>query len=136
MMNHEQGTFEFHYSAPTDAERREIESIRRRYSESEITPEGKLERLRLLDGRVRSLATALSLVSGVLGALIFGLGIAMILEWNLLGAGIPVAILGLFPILAAYPLYGRAVAYGKKKYGAEILRLSEELLTDRSASPQ
>ncbi len=127
-MNNKRSTFEFHYSAPTDAERREIESIRRRYSEADASPEYKLARLRLLDARVRSLATALSLIAGILGALIFGLGIAMILEWNLLGAGILVASLGILPILAAYPLYGRAIAYGKKKYSAEILRLSEELL--------
>lgn len=75
--------FNYTYKAPTEAERREIESIKRQYEEPK-TEEGKLEKLRKLNNYVNGLATALSLVAGVLGLLIFGLGLAMVLEWSLL----------------------------------------------------
>jgi len=119
--------FNYTYKAPTEAERREIESIRRQYEEPK-TEEGKLERLRRLNNYVNGLATALSLASGVLGLLIFGLGLAMILEWGLLIGGIIVMIVGVPPISIAYPLYNKILTRNKEKYGKEILRLSEELL--------
>lgn len=68
--------FNYTYKAPTEEERREIESIKRQYEEPKIE-EGKLERLRKLNNYVNGQATALALVSGVLGLLIFGLGLTM-----------------------------------------------------------
>lgn len=123
----ENNKFEYSYSAPTEEERREIASIRRQY-EDRTTTEGKLERLRHLDALVNGTATAVSLAVGVIGLLIFGLGMAMVLEWDLTLWGVLVGVVGALPIGAAYPLYRRVLARGKKKYGAEILQLSAELL--------
>lgn len=120
--------FEYTYSAPTEQERREIESIRRQYINSGDTVEGKLARLRNLDGYVKSAATCWSLVVGVLGLLIFGLGLAMVLEWSLYVWGILVAAVGLAPIACAFPIYLYVLKRNKAKYGEEILSLSEELL--------
>lgn len=119
--------FEYRYSAPTEAERREIAAIRRQYL-PQGAPEGGIEELRRLNGRVTGLATALSLAVGVIGLLIFGLGLTMVLEWGLTLWGIIVGVLGLFPIGAAYPVYRVLYAAGKKKYGPRILQLSEELI--------
>ena len=121
--------FNYTYKAPTEEERREIESIKRQYEEPK-TEEGKLERLRRLNNYVNGLATALSLVAGVLGILIFGLGLTMVLEWSLLVGGIAVMIVGIPPMAIAYPLYNKVLKRNKKKYGNEILRLSEELLNE------
>lgn len=120
--------FEYSYTAPTEEERREIASIRRQYEDRTNSTEGKLERLRRLDALVNNTATALSLAVGVIGLLIFGLGMAMILEWSLSVWGVLVCAVSALPIAAAYPLYRRVLARGKKKYGEEILQLSEELL--------
>ena len=124
----ENNKFEYSYSAPTEEERREIASIRRQYEDRSTTTEGKLERLRHLDALVNGTANAVSLAVGVIGLLIFGLGMTMVLEWNLTLWGVLLGIVGALPIDAAYPLYRRVLARGKKKYGAEILQLSEELL--------
>lgn len=121
--------FNYTYKAPTEEERREIESIKRQYEEPK-TEEGKLEKLRKLNNYVNGLATALSLVAGVLGLLIFGLGLTMILEWSLLVGGIIVMIVGVPPMAIAYPLYNKILKRNKEKYGNEILRLSEELLNE------
>ena len=124
----ENNKFEYSYSAPTEEERREIASIRRQYEDRSTTTEGKLERLRHLDALVNGTANAVSLAVGVIGLLIFGLGMAMILEWNLTLWGVLLGIVGALPMGVAFPLYRRVLVHGKKKYGAEILQLSEELL--------
>ena len=122
--------FNYTYKAPTERERREIEAIRRHYLQNGDTQSGeyKLERIRKLNNRVNGKATALSLVAGVLGLLIFGLGFSMVLEWQIIVGGIVVAILGIPPTAIAYPLYNRLIKKGKDKYGEEIIRLSNELL--------
>ena len=121
--------FNYTYKAPTEEERREIESIKRQYEEPK-TEEGKLERLRKLNNYVNGQATALALVSGVLGLLIFGLGLTMVLEWSLLIWGIVVMVVGIPPMVVAYPLYNKILKRNKERYGKEILRLSEELLSE------
>ncbi len=123
--------FEYTYVAPTEAERREIESIRKQYggkSEKEI----KLERIRRLDSFVQNFSMILSLVIGVMGALIFGLGMAMILVWDIMVFGIIVSIAGAVPMGSAYPVYLLTMKRNKEKYGEEILRLSDELLKEEN----
>ena len=121
--------FNFKYSAPSQEERKEIDSIRRQYVPQEKT-ETKLERLRRLDGLVKNTAIIWSLVLGVVGTLVLGLGLTMILEWNIWFWGIVLMVLGCLPIAIAYPVYKLLLQKGKAKYGDEILRLSEELLNE------
>lgn len=121
--------FNFKYTAPTEEERREIDSIRRQYAPQE-KKESKMERLRRLDSLVKNTAVIWSLVLGVIGALIFGLGLTMILEWNMLLWGICLMAVGSVPMAIAYPVYKKVLNKGKKKYGNEILTLSEELLNE------
>ena len=121
--------FNFRYTAPTEEERKEIDSIRRQYAPQEKT-ETKLERLRRLDSLVKNTAIIWSLVLGVLGCLIFGLGLTMILEWDILLWGIILMAIGSVPMAVAYPIYRLVLNKGKAKYGDEILRLSEELLNE------
>ena len=121
--------FHFKYVAPTEEERKEIDSIRRQYAPQGQT-ETKMERLRRLDAIVKNTAVIWSLVLGVVGTLVFGLGLTMILEWNILIWGIVVMTVGSIPMAIAYPVYKLALNKGKAKYGDEILRLSEELLNE------
>ena len=101
-----------------------------------------MTRLRALHARVRNVPMALAVTLGVAGVLLFGLGMSMVLAWNLLLAGSVVAAVGCVPMALAYPVYNAAVRAMKKKYGGEILRLSDELLhadgkpTEDEDSPQ
>lgn len=126
-MKEEKDEFHYTYSAPTVQERREIESIRRQYLPAD-EKDARIERLRKLNGRVKNTPTVIALVLGIAGTLVFGLGLCMILEWNLWVGGVIVGVVGLLPVAAAYPVYRLLLRRGKKKYGAEILKLSEELL--------
>lgn len=121
--------FNFKYTAPSLEERKEIDSIRRQYSPQQKT-ETKLERLRRLDSLVKNTAVIWSLIFGIVGCLIFGLGLTMILEWEILIWGIVVMVVGSVPMAIAYPLYKQVLNKGKENYGDEILSLSEELLNE------
>ena len=128
-MNGPNDKFEYTYAAPTERERREIESIRKAYLPDEAGE--KLRRLRKLNARVRNTAMCVSLTLGVAGVLLFGAGMSLTLSFGRYAAGIALAALGIVPIALAYPVFNRLLLRGKKKYGAEILRLSEELLHGR-----
>ena len=121
--------FNFKYTAPSQEERKEIDSIRRQYLPQEQT-ESKMERLRRLDALVKNTAIIFSLVLGVVGTLVLGLGLTMILQWNIWFLGIVLMVIGSVPMVIAYPVYKLALNKGKAKYGDEILRLSEELLNE------
>ncbi len=126
----EQNKFEYTYSMPTEAERKEIASIRRQYEDAPKTTDGKLERVRKLDARVKNGATALSLACGIFGTLVVGGGMALVLEMQVYLWGILLGVVGLAPVMLAYPVYQWAFHRGKQKYGEEILRLTEELLQE------
>ncbi len=122
--------FRYKYTAPTEEERKEIDSIRKQYCPQEKT-ESKLERLRRLDSLVKNTATVTALILGVVGCLIFGLGLAMVLEWKLLVWGVVLCIVGGVPMAISYPVYAHVLKKYKERYGDEILKLSEELLNEQ-----
>lgn len=122
--------FEYRYSAPTNAERREIESIRNSYISKPNTID-KLSYLRKLDAKVKNIPTVISLVAGIIGTLTFGLGLSMILEWEILLGGVVVGTIGFIIAILAYPIFIVATKYMKNKYSNEILKLTDELLNEQ-----
>lgn len=121
--------FEYGYSAPTAAERREIEGIRSKYMPADERQQ-KLERLKALDKKVKRPAVLLAAVFGVCGTLVFGLGLCMVLEWAMYLWGSAVCLAGIALAAVAAPLYRRVYGRRKKKFAEEILRLSAELLNE------
>jgi hypothetical protein len=126
--------FSYSYSAPTEEERREIASIRKDYLMSE-RGDGKLERLRKLDKKVKTSPVILAVCLGVAGILVFGLGISLCLEWNIYVWGVLLAAVGCVTMAFAYPAYKWLLNKNKAKYGGEIIRLSEELLNEDKPAP-
>lgn len=120
--------FKFEYNAPTEQERKEIESIKNQYlpkDEKSI----KFEKLKKLDNKVKNIPVAISISLGIIGSLIFGLGMTFFLEWvDLWILGIPCAIIGLIIVILAYPLHIKISSKLKAKYKDEIINLSNELL--------
>ena len=122
--------FKFKYSAPTNEERKEIESIRNSY----LMPKkkmSKLDILRKLDGKVKNFPLIMSLIVGIVGTLIFGLGMAMILEWNIMIWGIVVCIVGATTCGFAYPVFILSTKKMREKYSSQIIKLSDELLNEK-----
>lgn len=121
--------FEYKYSAPTEQERKEIEYIRNQYLEADESI-GKLKTLRSLDNKVKNLPTILALVVGIIGILIFGLGLTMILEWKLIWGGVIVAIFGVVPMAVNYLIFKKVSKLLRNKYKDIILKLSGEILNE------
>ena len=120
----ENKTFRYSYSA---TQNKEVESIRNRYLPKE---ENKLEILKKLDSRVQSAGMIESLCLGIVGALVFGVGMCFGLD-ALHGADFLAFLFGLVGtamMLPAYPLYKRISKKTKARFSPEILRLSEEIM--------
>ncbi|MBQ7923791.1 MAG: hypothetical protein IJ329_00635 [Clostridia bacterium] len=122
--------FHYNYTAPTQSERKEIEALQKKYLPKEKRETNRLEKLRALDKKVHDFPTALGIIFGVVGTLIFGLGLTMILEWELLVLGSFVSVIGLVPLALAHPIYKKALQKRKEKYSEEILSISKELLDE------
>lgn len=121
--------FEYKYSVPTERERREIESIKRQYTrQDDITEANKLMRLRRLHNSIVNTARLVALIIGIAGTLIFGGGMALIMEFSQLSLGIAISVIGIIPMALSYPVYKLVFNLKKKKHTEEILRLSDELL--------
>ena len=120
--------FNYKYTAPTEEERKEIQKIKNQYLAPSQNSESKYERLKKLHAKVYQPATTVALILGIIGILIFGLGLTMVLEWGIFVWGVVVMVLGCVPIALAYPVYNLIIKSGKKKYGEEIIKLSNELL--------
>ena len=120
---HETG-FSYKYSARTPDEKTMVKRIRDQY----VRNDDKLDQLRRLDQKVKSPGTALSIVFGVIGTLILGLGLAMVFQWDFVVLGAFVGIIGMLILGLAYPLYILVTKKRKAQYASEIIRLSDELL--------
>ena len=125
----ENKSFSFTYSAE---EQDEIKKIRQKY----IKEEDKMEQLRRLDASVAKKASMISILIGVIGALIMGTGMSLIMT-NLgeyLGVhdsmipGVIIGIIGMLLVCLAYPVYHRIVLKEREKIAPEILRLTDELM--------
>lgn len=116
--------FTFSYSA---AQQQEVETIRKKYLPPE---EDKLARLRRLDESCTQKATAFSLIIGVLGTLILGVGMCCTMVWGGVWfiPGIVFGLVGIAVLCVAYPVYNRVLETQRKKVAPEILRLAEELM--------
>lgn len=119
-------SFEFTYSAPNQEE---IRRIRQKYLPKE---EDKLEQLRRLDQSVSRKGVVCSLVTGILGTLIMGIGMCCCLVWAewLFFPGILIGLIGIAGIIAAYPLYSHITKKERIRVAPEILRLTDELMHD------
>ena len=120
----ENKSFTYNYSA---ARNKEVESIRRKYMPHE---ESKLETLKRLDYRVQTAGMIESLCFGIIGALVFGVGMCFFLDVFAGAAWLSALfmIIGTVIMIPAYPIYRRIARKTKAELTPEILRLSEEIM--------
>ena len=119
--------FNYSYKALDERQRREIESIKCQYMDKKNEP-SNIDRLKKLDNKVKNTAFIPSLSLGIVGLLVFGLGITCVLEWDLIILGVILGICGAVLLLIAYPVYSFILNKMKLKYKDEILKISDELL--------
>ena len=130
--NNTETRFKYTYSA---SEQEEIKRIRQKYQPQE---EDKMSRLRRLDEKVTQKATSVSLVVGIVGALVMGTGMSLVMTdlGAVLGMsdmismviGVITGLLGIVLVALAYPVYNNVLKKEREKVAPEILRLTEELM--------
>lgn len=117
--------FAFSYSAK---QQEEIKKIREKYvvSEEEIT----MERLRRLDAGVTRKGTMVSLILGILSALILGIGMCCCMVWggDWFLPGIVIGVVGIIGVALAYPVYNHITRKERERIAPEIIRLTDELM--------
>ena len=115
--------FRYSYSAKQNEE---VQAIRNKYLPQ---TESKLDELKRLDQLVNHAGMAQALAIGILGCLVFGLGMCFAMQ--VIGQSVALgAFLGLWGIVAmisAYPVYRIYFRKAKETYRPRILELATEL---------
>lgn len=110
-----------------------IQKIRTQYTEKEHT---ELDALKELDAKVKKPANVFAYIFGSISALIMGSGMSLVMTdiaatlglTDAMVPGILVGIVGLVLALINYPIYKRILAARRKKYAAEIIALSDQIM--------
>ena len=122
--------FEYKYSAPTQKERKEVDSIRSQYLPKEEVMTN-IDRLRDLDKKVKNPTLIISLTLWIIGTLKFGLGLTFVLEWAKMVVGVILMLVGGIVLGFAYPVYNKTLHKLKAKYGSTIIELSNQILNEK-----
>ena len=121
-MEKEKDTFTYTYSAK---QQEEIRNIRKKYLPRE---EEKMEQLRRLDRDTTRKGTVLSVLVGVIGCLLLGVGMCCTMVWmKFFIPGVVIGLIGIAAVAAAYPLYTRVTKKVRERLAPQILKLTEEL---------
>lgn len=113
-----------------------IQQIRTQYTEAEHT---ELDKLKALDIKVNRPAHVFAYTYGTVSALVMGSGMSLIMTdigailglQEALVPGIITGVVGMVMALTTYPIYKKILSRRKKKYGPEILALSEKLMENK-----
>ena len=123
MKGQENEKFSYTYSAK---EQEEINQIRKKY----VAEGNKMDQLRRLDAGVTEKATSVSIIVGIIGALIMGAGMCCTMVWQGMWfiPGIIIGLVGMAVLALAYPIYQKVLKKEREKIAPEIIRLTDELM--------
>lgn len=122
-MNNGNNTFHYTYSAK---QQEEVRRIRKKYLPPE---EDKMEQLRRLDRSSTRKGTIVSIIVGVAGCLLLGVGMCCTMVWmeSLFIPGVVIGVAGIAVVAAAYPLFNAITKKERERLAPQILKLTEEL---------
>ena len=112
------------------------QKIRAQYMEKQAS---ELDELRKLDAKVKRPANVFAYLFGGVSAVIMGAGMSLVMTdigstigiENALIPGIVIGVVGLAMAVLTYPMYKGILNSRRKKYSAEILKLSEKILNNQ-----
>lgn len=122
-MGNKNGQFIYTYSAK---QQEEVERIRQKYVPQE---ENKMELLRRLDRDATKPGTMASIIVGIIGTLLLGIGMTCTLVWqDYFLPGIVVGVIGIVGVAMAYPIFICITKKQRKRIAPQIMKLTEELM--------
>lgn len=109
-----------------------LENLKKEYT---VKDTSKLDKLKSLDRKVKTMPKVFAYVFGSISALIFGLGMCLAMKviggtTALMVVGVLIGVVGLALMTINAPVYFKLLNERKSKYGEEILKLSNELLNE------
>ncbi len=119
--------FNYTYSALSQAEKKQVENIKRQYG-AVSQKDGDLAELLQLDKKVKTAPKAIATIVGVVGALVLGTGMSIVMVWQNMVAGVIIGIAGVLICLITPVLHKAIFRRLKNKYASQIIQLSERLL--------
>ena len=110
-----------------------VQKIRTQYTEKEHT---QLDALKELDNKVKKPANVFAYIFGAISAIIMGAGMSLVMTdiGTMIGMestmvpGIVIGVVGLALAIINYPIHKSILSSRKKKYAADIIKLSDELM--------
>lgn len=114
----------------------QAQKIRDRYEDRKPS---EMDTLRELDARVKRPAAVFAYVFGSISAVVMGMGMSLVMTdigsviglTDALIPGIAVGVVGMLLAAINYPIYKGILKSRKKKYSADILRLSDSILKQK-----
>ena len=118
-----ENAFSYTYSATCN---QEVLNIRKKYL---LREETKLEELKRLDSLVQNSGVTQSLCAGMVGCLVFGLGLCLAMEviGQMIWLGVILGLVGTVGMLAAFPVYRKYFNKAKAQHTPRILELVAQL---------
>ena len=116
------------------------QKIRAQYMEK--TP-SELDALRELDAKVKRPANVFAYIFGSISAVIMGAGMSLVmtpiaeqlgLTFDPMIPGIVIGVVGMILAIVNYPIYKGILGSRKKKYGAKILELSNQIMNGQKSN--
>ena len=116
------------------------QKIRMQYMEK--TP-SELDALRELDAKVKRPANVFAYTFGSISAIIMGAGMSLVmtpiaeqlgLTFDPMIPGIVIGVVGMILAIVNYPIYKGILGSRKKKYGAKILELSNQIMNGQKSN--
>ena len=109
--------------------------IRTQYMEKQWA---ELDALRKLDTKVKRPANVFTYVFGSISAIVMGSGMSLVMTdigsvlglSNTMIPGIAIGVVGLGMALLTYPIYKKILNSRKKKYSADIIKLSDKIINN------
>lgn len=125
-MSENKNSFNYTYSA---SQQQEIKKIREKYAPP-TREEDNMEKLRRLDASAAKPGTIVSLIVGIIGTLLLGVGMCCTIVWseNLFIPGIIIGVIGIACVIASYPIYNALTKKQREKIAPEIMRITDELM--------
>lgn len=111
------------------------QKIRTQYVEKKST---ELDALRELDAKVKRPANVFAYVFGSISAIVMGAGMSLVMTdigtiiglGSVMAPGIIIGVVGMAMAIINYPIYKGILNSRKKKYGEQIIKLSEKIMND------
>ncbi len=110
-----------------------VQKIRTQYMEKESS---ELDALRELDKKVKRPANTFAYAFGSISAVVMGAGMSLVMTdigdvvgiSNPMIPGIIIGVVGMAMVISNYPIFKRILGNRRKKYAAQIIELSDNLI--------